>query len=74
MEKLIELLNETCPGVDFENSKALIDDGLVDSLDLVTIVSAIMDEYDVIISVDDLLPENFNSVSAILDMIERLRG
>lgn len=72
-EKLIELLSDTCPGIDFENETALIDDGLLESLDIVAIVTEIMDAFDVVITVDDLLPENFNSVDAMLALIEQRR-
>ena len=68
--KLIKILLDIVPGVDFENETELIDDGLLESLDIVSIVNEIMGEYDVEISVDDLLPENFNSVDAILAMIK----
>lgn len=71
MEQLLRILKETCPGVDFEKETALIDHGLIDSLDIVSIVSEIMDVFSVEIGVDDLVPENFNSVEAILRMIER---
>lgn len=73
MNELLNLLKENCPGVDFENSNSLVDDEILESLDIVTIVSAIMDEYNVEISVEDLIPENFNSVSAIYDLITRLK-
>ena len=73
-EKLLEILTELCPGVDFEHETALIDDGLVDSLDIVSIVTELMDAFDVEINVDDLQPENFNSVDAMVDLIERARG
>ena len=69
-EKLLTILTETCPGIDFENETALIDDEIIDSLDIVSIVTEIMDVFDVEISVDDLVPENFNSVDAILELIE----
>ena len=69
MNELLNLLKENCPGVDFENSNSLVDDEILESLDIVTIVSAIMDEYNVEISVEDLIPENFNSVSAMYDFI-----
>ena len=72
-EKLIELLSDTCPGIDFENETALVDDGLLESLDIVAIVTEIMDAFDVVITVDDLLPENFNSVDAMLALIEQRR-
>ena len=72
MRKLImEILTEICPGVDFENEKALIDDGLIDSLDIVAVVTELMEAFDVELGVDDLTPENFNSVEAIEDLIER---
>jgi len=70
MNKLLELLSGIRPDVDFENEKSLIDDGLIESLDIVAIVTEIMAEFDVEISVDDLLPENFNSAEDMLAMIK----
>ncbi len=70
-EKLLKILTETCPGVDFRQETALIDDGILESLDIVTIVSEIMDEFEVELNVEDLLPENFNSLEAMLELIER---
>ena len=64
-EKLLKILTETCPGVDFQQETALIDDGILESLDIVTIVSEIMDEFEVELNVEDLLPE------AMLELIER---
>ena len=74
MEELLRILEETCPGVDFETETALIDDGSLGSLDIVTIVSEIMEVFDVEISVDGLMPENFNSSEAIMALIEARRG
>lgn len=74
MEQLLRILNETCPGVDFAKETALIDDGILESLDIVTIVGEIMDEFGVELDVDDLLPENFNSAQAIMDLIDSRRG
>ena len=70
-EKLLKILTETCPGVDFQQETALIDDGILESLYIVTIVSEIMDEFEVELNVEDLLPENFNSLEAMLELIER---
>ena len=70
-EKLLKILTGTCPGVDFRQETALIDDGILESLDIVTIVSEIMDEFEVELNVEDLLPENFNSLEAMLELIER---
>ena len=70
-KQIIEILSEICPGVDFETETALIDDGLIDSLDIVAVVTELMESFDVELGVDDLTPENFNSVEAIEDLIER---
>ena len=70
-KQIIEILSEICPGVDFETETALIDDGLIDSLDIVAVVTDLMDTFDVQLGVDDLTPENFNSVEAIEELIER---
>ena len=69
-KQIMEILTEICPGVDFENENALIDDGLIDSLDIVAVVTELMEAFDVELGVDDLTPENFNSVEAIEELIE----
>ena len=56
--------------MDFTKETALVDDGFLESLDLVTIVSEIMATFDIELNVDDLLPENFNSVPAMLRLIQ----
>ena len=71
-EKLIGILTDICPDVDFENEDALIDDGLIESLDIVAIVTEIMAEFDVEINVDDLLPENFQALSCCFNSISVL--
>lgn len=70
MEELLAILTEAVPGVDFELETALVDDEILESLDIVTIVSEIKDAFDVEITVDDLIPQNFNSVEAMLALIE----
>ena len=69
-KQIIEILSEICPGIDFETETALIDDGLIDSLDIVAVVTELMEAFDVELGVDDLTPENFNSVEVIEELIE----
>ena len=69
-KKLLAILEDICPDVDFETEENLIDDGLIESLDIVQIVNEIKAEFDVEITVDAQLPENFNSADAMLAMIE----
>lgn len=73
MDKLLELLKEIRSDVDFENEEHLIDDGIIDSFDIVSIIGEVSDQYGVEISVDDILPENFNSANALYKLIERLK-
>ena len=73
MEALLEILKELHPEVDFETCDTLIDDKILDSFDIVTIISEINTEYDVAIPAEEIIPENFNSAEALYDLIERLR-
>lgn len=71
MEELLEILEDIHPEVDFENNERLIDDGILDSFDIVTLVSTIMTEFNVVITAEELLPENFNSAKAIYALIQK---
>ena len=72
MEKLLEILNSLHTDVDFENTEDLIDDGILDSLDIVTLVTEINAELDVTIPAEEIIPENFNSAKALWELIEKL--
>lgn len=72
-EELMEILNELHPEVDFEAEQKLIDNGVLDSFDLVSLIGEINDNFDVEVSFDDIEPENFNSVEAMCKLIERLK-
>jgi len=74
MEELIKILEEIRPDLDFEAEKSLIDDGVLDSFDIISIVGEINDAFEIEINVADLLPENFNSVEAMYELIEKLKG
>lgn len=73
MNKILEIAKSVRKDVDFENEQALIDDGILDSFDLVAIVGELMEEYDVEITVDDLEPENFNSIKAMYEFVQKLQ-
>lgn len=73
-EKLMEILTELRPDVDFENNTALIDDGILDSFDLVSLIGELVDAFGVEIAFDDMEPENFNSVESMLEMLKRLES
>ncbi|MDD4200806.1 MAG: phosphopantetheine-binding protein [Eubacteriales bacterium] len=69
-ETVLEILTEIRGDIDFDNETKLIDDSILASLDIVAIVSEFNDEFDVEISVEDLVPENFNSLDAMIKLIE----
>lgn len=73
MDKLLELLKNIRPDVDFENETELIDDGILDSFDVVSIISEIDDVFGVQIRINELEPDNFNSAEAIWSLIEKLK-
>ena len=72
MEQLIEILKELHPDVDFWTADGLIDDGILDSLDMVTLVTEINDKFDVSIPAEEIIPENFNSAKALWELIQKL--
>ncbi len=72
MEELKKILEEVRPDIDFDTEKRLIDDGILDSIDIIAIITQINDSFDVDINVQYLLPENFNSMEAIYSLIQKL--
>jgi acyl carrier protein len=74
MEKLMEILKGIRPDVDFENETSLIDDGILDSFDVVSIISELDNEFDVQVRITELDPENFNSVEAIWNLVQELKA
>ena len=73
MKDIIEVLNEVKPGEDYENATSLISDGILTSFDIVTLVSLLNMKFDINISVIDLVPENFESATAILELVNKLK-
>lgn len=74
MEELLEILRSVRPDVDFDNETELIDEGILDSFDVVSIISEIDDKFDVQIRITELDPENFNSAEAIWNLIQELKA
>ncbi|WP_434311423.1 phosphopantetheine-binding protein [Hominifimenecus sp. rT4P-3] len=74
MEKLMEILEEIRPEADFENCKTLIDDGVLDSFDVMSIISELGDEFEIEIKPADVIPANFNSAEAMWEMVKRLQN
>ena len=73
-EQLLHILEDVQPGVDYESQTGLIDGGVLDSFDLIMVVTDIKSTFDVDITVEDLQSKNFNSVDAMLALIERLQN
>lgn len=74
MNELLEILEDLAPDVDFENCDDLIDSHKLDSLTIITLISDIEDEFDITIPTVEIVPKNFNSVEAMMELIERLQN
>ncbi|MCM1049080.1 MAG: phosphopantetheine-binding protein [Clostridiales bacterium] len=72
MDELLMILSDLHPDVDFETEENLIDDMILDSFDIVSLITEINDKFDVNITAKDITPENFNSAQALYELIERL--
>ena len=73
MEELLEILNDIQPGVDFEHETYLIDDHLLDSLSIISLVAELEDTFDITVPAVEIIPDNFNSTEAMMEMIQRLQ-
>lgn len=73
-ESIKRILQEIKPTVDFESVHAIIDDGYLESLELMMLISYLCEDFNIEIGVDDIAPENFNSIDQIAEMVSRLKG
>ncbi|WP_026504753.1 phosphopantetheine-binding protein [Butyrivibrio sp. NC3005] len=73
MEKIIEILQDIDDSVDYANEKALIDDHILDSFGIISLIGELEEEYDISIDASEMVPANFNSVEAISAMVKRLQ-
>ena len=74
MEKILQILEDLLPTADFETCTTLIDDNILDSFSLLSLVNELEEEFKVRITPAEMTPSNFNSAQAILDMVTRLQG
>ena len=72
MSELIEILENLHPEVDFDTCTTLIDDKILDSFDIISVISEINEVFDVVIPAEEIIPENFNSAQALYELITRL--
>lgn len=73
MDKVIEILNDIKSGIDYKTESALVDNSVLDSFDIVQLVTRLNDEFDIEIDSDEIIPANFNSADAIWKMVQRLQ-
>lgn len=71
-ETILELLSDIHPDVDFEGEEKLIEDGILDSFDMVTLVMEMNEAFDIEIGVIHMIPENFDSVQSMVTLVESL--
>lgn len=72
LEKVIEILNSRHDDVDYLTETRLVDDGILDSLDIVTIIAELSDEFDIEIPPQEIIEDNFNSAQGLANMVKRL--
>lgn len=73
MEKIIELLKSIKPSADITETTELINDRVIDSLSMITLVSSLCNEFDVDITAKDITPENFATPADIYNLINRIQ-
>ncbi len=69
--RIYEILESTLPQVDFEQEDRLVDDGILDSLDVASLVTELNEEFDIEIPNEEITSDNLNSAKAINDLVER---
>lgn len=72
MDKVIEILESVKPGVDYKNEDKLVDNGILESFDIITIIAKLNDEFDIEFTVNEVIPENFNSAEALYKIVCKL--
>lgn len=73
-QKILALLQEEYPDIDFESSDALVDDGILDSLTITGIIAALTMEFGINIPYEEIIEDNFNSIAGLARMVEKLQS
>lgn len=73
MEELLKILEELKPDVDFSTETGLIDNAILDSFDIVQLITTLKETFDIDITPADIVPENFNSAESLWAMVQRLQ-
>ncbi len=73
MKKLIEILEDIQPGIDYETCNDLIDGHYLDSLSIISLIAELEEAFDITIPAVEIIPDNFNSAERIMNMIQRLK-
>lgn len=74
MEELLEILEDIQPDADYDTCTTLIDDGILDSFAILSIVGELEDAFDIRITPAEIIPENFNSAQSLWAMVQKLQG
>lgn len=69
---LLEILEEMHPDEDFEDCRTLVTGKVLDSFDIITLISEINEAFDVVVSADKIVPENFDSLDALCELVHEL--
>lgn len=71
-QKIIDIIKKIHPDADLTGNVRLVDDGVLDSMDIVLLVTALNAAFDIAIPAVEILPDNFNSVAALVALVKRL--
>ena len=74
MDTILSILNDIDDTIDYDNEPRLIDNHLRDSFGVITLVSELEEAFNIEIDAASMVPENFNNVEAIWNLVQRKQG